>query len=386
MTIEILSTVTVETTNSGDHTFDHTTDAGTDCLVYALGTWRGSGSTVVGVTYNGASMTQIVTDVNANNERATLLRQLAPSIGTASVNVVMSDSGEIQGGLFNLSGVDQTDPTGGINSDTDGGDDNPNIDVASSVGDLVVAGIAVYNLTSTPDSPAFEILSDNNGGGNDSHYCIGQDGEADSTNIGSTLSASDNWCIVGTAFQPAAGGTAIEPGSGALAMAGQAVSLAAATTLAIEAGASSISGQSAAVALGTGIAPQAATLALIGQGLTLSVGVTLLPERGGITIAGQQVALGRGGSLDPGTAVIGIAGQELELVQAVALGVDRATISIDGQSAQVVMLRSLEIGRTTILINGQAVEVDAVFADLPDGKGLVLPLVSSLVKPINRRH
>lgn len=209
MAIEVLSTLTVHSTGGDTTSFSHTTDAGTDCLVYSLGSWdNGSDSSVASVTFNGATLTNLITEANAGQERATLLYLVAPSIGEAVVDVIMaSGNNEINGGLFNLSGVDQSNPIGATAQDQADDSTHPSLTVTSAVDDLVIMGTTFYNSLLTADSPAFAVLEDGRTGGNDSSYAIGQVATTTSTDISGTLSRSSaKWVAVGAAFQPSGGG------------------------------------------------------------------------------------------------------------------------------------------------------------------------------------
>lgn len=103
------------------HTFSHTC-SGSDRLLVVMGQDTSGGtSTVTGVTYNGVAMTKIAGAQVPSDRQITMWYLVAPATGTNDVVVTSSTSQNLRFHSISYTGVDQTTPTDGSNTNTSSG-------------------------------------------------------------------------------------------------------------------------------------------------------------------------------------------------------------------------------------------------------------------------
>lgn len=104
-------------TQTSSDSFSHST-SGSDRLLIVSAHWSVSSSrSVSGITYNGASLTQIGSQISNGNSQVTVWYLLNPATGSNTLTI----SGTLTGGQFtavSYSGVDQTSPIGVTNTAT----------------------------------------------------------------------------------------------------------------------------------------------------------------------------------------------------------------------------------------------------------------------------
>jgi len=114
--------------------FLHSVDAGSNQIII-VGVSPKGGTTVSGVTYDSLPLTPIRFDVHPdNNAESSLWYRIAPSTGSNTVSVDLSNAEEVAIGAISINNVYQADPIGADNGDT-GTDDTPTVDVVTTVND-----------------------------------------------------------------------------------------------------------------------------------------------------------------------------------------------------------------------------------------------------------
>jgi hypothetical protein len=126
--------------------WNHTVTSVGSNLLLTVGVAVGANpdSRIVSVTYNGVSMNS-VGKVHSNNRTSGFVELFylkAPGTGTHTVQVTLTGgNAAIEGGSVSFTGVDQTTPVRNV-ATAFGSGTNPNVSVASAVGDMVVDAVA----------------------------------------------------------------------------------------------------------------------------------------------------------------------------------------------------------------------------------------------------
>lgn len=159
-----------------------------------------------GVTYNSVAMTLIShsVDPGASVGRASLYRLVAPATGSNNVVITTAASEEITAAAINLTGVDQTTPTGTPTIEASG---DGSIAVASAVGELVMDCVTYFN--TTPTATGSLVWQENNAGAAQSGAGQSKAGAASVTMDWGSWGGSAGG-QVGVSFKPA-GAAAAKP-------------------------------------------------------------------------------------------------------------------------------------------------------------------------------
>ena len=203
--------------------------AGTDLLVVGAVNYYGGGGTAstVSATHNGDAVAAYATTIFGlgNGERSTLLRRIAPDIGTFNVIITPTDTAindEIATTILAFSGVDQTTPLDTAQTDAPDAVTETTLTVARDADDMVVSICGWYDQTVTVGGDLTQRVLNDNGAAFES-IVLGT--SVVDASIASTYSwaASENPGHIAVNINAAAGGAALSvnlAGRGGLAGAG----------------------------------------------------------------------------------------------------------------------------------------------------------------------
>src|SRR5437870_5275012 len=195
--------------NSAGFTWAHTVSSGNDrLLLVGLSLAPRQNQKVQSVTFNGQSLTRVAFRNNSNESRAEVWQLVAPASGTHSIVVTMNaaTAAETVCGATSWTGVDQSDPIGGV-VEAKGTSDQASVDVPTTGGDVVHDVLAVSgDVTATVGSGQTSHWNDAvaagvRGAGSD-------EPGAGTVTMSWDLGASARWVLIGFALNPAStGGT-----------------------------------------------------------------------------------------------------------------------------------------------------------------------------------
>lgn len=156
-----------------------------------------SSRTVTSVTYNGVALT-IQTSVLRNGMRTTFAWLANPSLGTNNVVVTLSGSADMYCGAVTYNGVNTGAPFGTFVTAT-GKSSTPSITVASAAGELAVdilGTIAANPTVGAGQTQRYETT------GTSTYNSGSSEAGAASVIMSYTLSANEDWGIIGVSIKP----------------------------------------------------------------------------------------------------------------------------------------------------------------------------------------
>ena len=193
--------------NSAGFTWAHTVSSGNDrLLLVGLSLAPRQNQKVQSVTFNGQSLTRVAFRNNSNESRAEVWQLVAPASGTHSIVVTMNaaTAAETVCGATSWTGVDQSDPIGGV-VEAKGTSDQASVDVPTTGGDVVhdvlaVSGDVTANVGSGQTSHWNDAVAAGvRGAGSD-------EPGAGTVTMSWDLGASARWVLIGFALNPASNG------------------------------------------------------------------------------------------------------------------------------------------------------------------------------------
>lgn len=192
-----------ENTSTTSLSFSHTVGAGDDrCLFVAVTSYTSKPS---GVTFDGNSMTEIITQVEIDSH-TTLYRYLAPGVTTANVIVTFASAMMVTAHAVNLSGVDQTTPVedSDSSSDTTGPSETSTATPAltGSTNGLVLDCLTIWDRVGTEGSGQTAVFSESNTTVSYSSYGSEEAGGA-SVTMSYTWSGAQYYAHAAAAFKAA---------------------------------------------------------------------------------------------------------------------------------------------------------------------------------------
>ena len=216
---ELSSTIAYDASSStsgsaASFTFALTTSGANRLLVVGVTIQTNAGQTVSGVTYAGAALTFVRSDIIAGSVRSELWYRIAPATGSNSVVVTLSASAKTAAGAVSFTGVDQTTPVDAQNGAT-GTSVTPSVTVTTVTDGAWVVDAAAFRSTGVG------VPTGNAGAGQTQRWSQYTEGGGAPLNIrgkASTegprsppggvvmdwaLSASVDWAISGLAIRPA---------------------------------------------------------------------------------------------------------------------------------------------------------------------------------------
>jgi len=193
------------------------TAAGTDLLVIGVENYRGGLADVVSAvsaTHNLDATTSLATTQHgaSNDERSTILRRVAPDIGTFDVVITPvdpADSTELTAAILAFSGVDQTTPFGTAQTAAPDGVTSTTLTIVRGADDMVVSICGWYDQTVTVGGDLTQRVLNDNGA---SFQSIVLGTSVVDASIASTYSwaASENPGHIAVNINAAAGGAVIK--------------------------------------------------------------------------------------------------------------------------------------------------------------------------------
>ena len=140
LAVDNASSGTTASDTASSMTVSHTTGSGSDRLMLVGISYNNDDyETVTGVTYNGASLTEVGTGNNSDDARVYIYSLVAPDSGTHNVVINFSDAlnqGAIAG-IVTFTGVDQSTPLGTFVSAQDSDSTPATVNIPSDSGELV---------------------------------------------------------------------------------------------------------------------------------------------------------------------------------------------------------------------------------------------------------
>jgi len=177
--------------------WSHTCSGGNRLLTVSISVGFADSTVSTTATYNGVAMIS-ATKVYSNNQNLgyiELFYLVAPATGSHTVAITCNTASDLVGGSVSFTGVKQSAPVNNINAKF-GNDTTPTVTIKSSVGDMVVNGVATgTNMTATSNTQRWMDNFNNTSAASNGAQSTAAG--AASVVMSYTMAASDWWGIVG---------------------------------------------------------------------------------------------------------------------------------------------------------------------------------------------